>query len=113
MAQEKVAVIGLGYVGIPLSVLLASKGYDVVGIDLLEDRVAQINRGKLPLKGDEPGLGEMLSRVVKRGKLKATTSYATCKDRTAIFVCVDTPIDANKMPDYSRLEDATAGIGRN
>ena len=113
MAPEKTAVIGLGYVGIPLSALLASRGYDVVGVDLLEDRVAQINRGKLPLKGDEPGLGDMLSRAVKRGKLRATTSYDACRDRTVIFVCVDTPIDADKRPDYSRLEEAVAGIGRN
>ncbi len=113
MAPEKTAVIGLGYVGIPLSALLASSGYDVVGIDLLEDRVAQINRGKLPLKGDEPGLGDMLSKAVKRGKLRATTSYDACGDRTVIFVCVDTPIDADKRPDYSRLEEAVAGIGRN
>ncbi len=113
MAPEKTAVIGLGYVGIPLSALLASKGYDVVGIDLLEDRVAQINRGKLPLKGDEPGLGDMLSRAVKRGKLRATTSYDACRDRTVFFVCVDTPIDADMRPDYSRLKEAVAGIGRN
>ena len=113
MAQEKAAVIGLGYVGIPLSALLASKGYDVVGIDLLEDRVAEINRGKLPLKGDEPGLGEMLSKVVKKGRLRATTSYTSCRDRTVIFVCVDTPIDAEKKPDYTRLREALRGIGKN
>jgi len=113
MAQKKAAVIGLGYVGIPLSALLASRGYDVVGIDLLEERVAQINIGKLPLKGDEPGLGDMLSRAVKRGKLRATTSYDACGDQTVVFVCVDTPIDADKRPDYSRLEEALASIGRN
>ncbi|MCX6658099.1 MAG: nucleotide sugar dehydrogenase [Euryarchaeota archaeon] len=113
MAPEKTAVIGLGYVGIPLSALLASRGFDVVGIDLLEERVAQINRGRLPLKGDEPGLGEMLSGAVRRGKLRATTSYDACRDRTVIFVCVDTPIDADKRPDYSRLKDAIAGISRN
>jgi UDP-N-acetyl-D-mannosaminuronic acid dehydrogenase len=113
MALEKTAVIGLGYVGIPLSALLASRGYDVVGIDLLEDRVTQINRGELPLKGDEPGLSDMLSRAVKRGRLRATTRYDSCRDRTVIFICVDTPIDANKRPDYSRLEEALAGIGKN
>ena len=105
--------MGLGYVGIPLSALLASKGYDVIGIDILGDRTEAINAGKLPLKGHEPGLGEMLSRAVKSGRLRATTSYGACKDRTAIFVCVDTPIDADKKPDNSRLENAVSGIGRN
>jgi UDP-N-acetyl-D-mannosaminuronic acid dehydrogenase len=112
MVQEKAAVIGLGYVGIPLSALLASKGYDVVGIDVLRDRVALINAGKLPLKGDEPGLAEMLSKVVKNGKMRATTSYGSCKDRTAIFVCVDTPIDVDKRPDHTNLSSAIAGIGK-
>lgn len=105
--------MGLGYVGIPLSALLASKGFDVVGIDLLSDRAEAVSNGKLPLKGDEPGLREMLAKAVKKGKLRATTSYGACKDRTAIFVCVDTPIDADRRPDYSKLEKALSGIGKN
>lgn len=113
MAREKVAVVGLGYVGIPLAALLASKGFDVVGIDIDEDRVAQIGRGKLPLKGAEPGLGEMLARVVRKGSLRATRSFEACRDRTAVFVCVDTPIDADRRQDYSRLKSALKGIGRN
>src|SRR4030067_359221 len=108
MAQERCAVVGLGYVGIPLSALLASKGYDVVGIDVLRERADAVNAGKLPLKGDEPGLGEMLARVVKKGKLRATTSFSACKDRSAIFVCVDTPIDADKRPENSQLEGGRA-----
>ena len=113
MAQERCAVVGLGYVGIPLSALLASNGYDVVGIDVLKERVDAVSVGKLSLKGDEPGLAEMLARVVKKGKLRATTSFTACKDRTAIFVCVDTPIDSDKRPDNSRLESALTWIGRN
>ncbi len=105
--------MGLGYVGIPLSALLASKGYDVVGIDILKERADAVNAGRLPLKGDEPGLEEMLARAVKKGKLRATTSFAACKDRTAIFVCVDTPIDSNRRPDNSSLEGALKAIGRN
>lgn len=113
MVQEKAAVIGLGYVGIPLSALLASKGYDVVGIDVLKERVALINAGELPLKGDEPGLARLLSKVVKSGRLRATKSYSECKERTVMFVCVDTPIDADKKPDYTKLVSAIAGIGKN
>jgi UDP-N-acetyl-D-mannosaminuronic acid dehydrogenase len=113
MAQERIAVVGLGYVGIPLCSLLADKGFDVVGIDVVRDRVADINAGRLPLKGEEPGLAELLSKAVKKGKLRATNSYAACRDRTAIFVCVDTPIDADRHPDNSRLEAAAKGIGKN
>lgn len=113
MAQEKVAVVGLGYVGLPLSALLASKGYDVVGIDVVKDKVAEVNAGRLPLKGEEPGLAGMLARVVRKKALRASASYEGLRDRTAIFVCVDTPIDADKKPDYARLEGALRGIGRN
>jgi UDP-N-acetyl-D-mannosaminuronic acid dehydrogenase len=113
MVQERIAVVGLGYVGIPLCALLADKGFDVVGIDVAKERAEAVNTGTFPLKGDEPGLPQLLAKVVKRGKLKATTSYAACKDRSAIFVCVDTPIDADKKPDNSRLESAVRGIGKN
>jgi len=113
MVQERIAVVGLGYVGIPLCSLLADKGFDVVGIDLVKSRADDINAGRLPLKGEEPGLAELLEKAVRKGKLRATTSYAACRDRTAIFVCVDTPIDADKRPDNSRLEAAARSIGKN
>lgn len=113
MVLEKCAVVGLGYVGIPLSALLASKGFDVVGIDVVRTRVDDINAGRLPLKGDEPGLADMLARAVHKGKLRATTSYESCRDRTAVFVCVDTPLDCDKQPDNAKLEAAASGIGKN
>jgi len=113
MAKEKIAVVGLGYVGIPLCTLLADRGFDVVGIDVLKDRVDDINAGRLPLKGEEPGLAELLKKAVKKGRLTASISYAACRDRSAIFVCVDTPIDSDKHPDNSKLEMAVKGIGRN
>jgi len=113
MAQEKIGVIGLGYVGIPLCALLADKGFEVVGIDVAKERVDAVSAGKLPLRGEEPGLAELLAKAVRKGRLRATTSFSACKDRTAIFVCVDTPIDTDKRPDYSRLEAAVKGVGRN
>jgi UDP-N-acetyl-D-mannosaminuronic acid dehydrogenase len=113
MPREKVAVIGLGYVGISLAALLASKGYDVVGIDISQDRAEAVNRGSLPLRGDEPGLGAMLSRAVRKGDLVAGTSFHALRDRKVIFVCVDTPIDSERRPDHSRLEAAIKNVARN
>ncbi len=112
MAREKVAVVGLGYVGIPLASLMASKGFDVLGIDVAKLRVEEISRGELPIKGEEPGLAEMLSKAVSRGTLRATTAFEVLKDRTAVFVCVDTPIGPDHKPDNARLEAALRGIGR-
>jgi UDP-N-acetyl-D-mannosaminuronic acid dehydrogenase len=113
MAQEKIAVVGLGYVGIPLCTLLADKGFDVVGIDVVKERADAVGSGRLPLKGEEPGLAELLSKAVKKGRMRATTSFSACKDRSAVFVCVDTPIDADRKPEYSRLQSAIKGIGKN
>ncbi len=96
-----------------MSSLLATKGFDVVGIDVSAERVRWINEGKLPLKGEEPGLEEMLQKAVKKGALKATNNFAAVRDRTAVFVCVDTPIQTDKRPDYSRLQSAAADIARN
>jgi len=113
MGQERAAVVGLGYVGIPLAAVLADKGYDVVGIDLLPERVRSVAEGKVPMKGDEPGLEALLSKAVRKGLLTTSRSFDACEDRTAIFVCVDTPIDSGRRPDDSRLRNAVESIGRN
>ncbi len=111
MPRAKVAVVGLGYVGIPLSALLADSGCDVVGVDVVAERALKINEGILPLKGDEPGLADMLKGVVGKGLLRASTDFSACADRDAIFVCVDTPIDEEHRPNNSRLVAAATGIG--
>lgn len=111
MSCPKVAVVGLGYVGIPLSALLADSGCDVVGVDVVAERALKINEGILPLTGEEPGLAEMLKKVVKKGDLRASTEFAACSDRDAVFVCVDTPMDDEHRPNNSRLLAAAAGIG--
>ncbi len=113
MPLDKVAVVGLGYVGIPLASLLADRGFDVCGIDAVKARADTVGKGVLPFKGDEPGLRELLAKAVKKGALRAGTSYGVLGDRSTVFVCVDTPIDASKRPDNSRLEDAVRSIGRN
>ncbi len=111
--REKAAIVGMGYVGIPLATLLSDRGYDVVGIDVDAGRAAAVNEGKLPLKGVEPGLQEMLGEVVRNGRLRATTSFDEIADAKTVFVCVDTPIDAEMRPSNSRLALAAKHIGEN
>jgi UDP-N-acetyl-D-mannosaminuronic acid dehydrogenase len=113
MASERTAVVGLGYVGIPLAALLAGKGYDVIGIDIDRDRAALVGAGKLPFKGDEPGLGRLLLRAARSGRLTVATSFKACADRTMIFVCVDTPIDSERRPIEAHLTAPVAEIARN
>ncbi len=113
MRHPKVAVVGLGYVGIPLSTLLADSGCDVVGIDVMAERALKVNEGVLPLAGEEPELADLLKEVVGKGSLRASTDFSECGDRDAVFVCVDTPIDEKHRPNNSRLVAAATGIGEN
>lgn len=105
--------MGLGYVGIPLSAILADSGCDVVGVDVVAERALKINEGVLPLKGDEPELADMLEEAVRKGRLRASTDFSACGDRDAAFICVDTPIDDSHRPNNSRLVAAATGIGEN
>ena len=116
-----VAVIGLGYVGLPLAVSLAEVGYRVLGIDVDEGRVAAINRGESYIQ-DVPS--ETLARytlqrsnvqranVQRANALTATTDYDVLTDADAIVVCVPTPFDEMKTPDLRYVRAAAHGIAQ-
>ncbi|MEM4263174.1 MAG: nucleotide sugar dehydrogenase [Thermoplasmata archaeon] len=108
---EKAAVVGLGYVGIPLACCLAQSGARVVGIDVDDSRLDAISRGKNPLKGEEPGLSELLAEVVGKKMLTVSREYSDIGDADAVFVCVDTPIDKKKEPVYDNLLSAVKRVG--
>ena len=97
MSKEKVSVFGLGYVGLPLSCMLADSGLNVVGIDTNEDRVSSINSGVCPLGGEEPGLVELLQGVVLK-RLLASKDPNKARNCEAFFICVDTPIGTDHRP---------------
>lgn len=104
--QAKLAVIGLGYVGLPVACMFADKGFQVIGVDVKADRVEQINNGQCPIEGYEPGLPELLSSVVAIGKLKATTDYDLLQDVDVILIDVETPTDDQHIPQYVALRSA-------
>jgi UDP-N-acetyl-D-mannosaminuronic acid dehydrogenase len=110
---DRAAVVGLGYVGIPLACCLAQSGVEVTGIDIDDSRVDAIRRGENPLKGEEPGLSELLREVVTKKLLAATKDYSCLGNADAIFVCVDTPINRKKEPVYDNLLSAVKHVGRN
>jgi len=66
----------MGYVGIPLSCLLAKAGNEVVGIDINAERIGLLNAGKYPLKGDEPDLPELFAEQVGKKALRASTDFS-------------------------------------
>ena len=108
----KLAVVGLGYVGVPVAAAMADAGLDVVGIDIDPSKVVAINAGRSPLKGEEPGLGDLVSRGAASGRLRASGRYAECDDADFVIVAVETPIDdLTHDPQLRALRSALASIG--
>ena len=91
MQGKTVAVVGLGYVGLPLACSFASTGLRTLGYDIVAAKVEKIDAGINPIEGDEPGLSELLFEVHKKGLLHASTDPALLKEADAVFVCVDSP----------------------
>lgn len=86
----RVAVFGLGYVGAVTAAGLASRGHDVVGVDVDAGKVATLNDGRAPVV--EPGVDELVAEAVASGRLHATTDVLEAMDRTDLsLVCVGTP----------------------
>ncbi|MCL6564094.1 MAG: nucleotide sugar dehydrogenase [Firmicutes bacterium] len=98
--SAKVAVVGLGYVGLPLAVTHAQAGYTVIGLDDNPKKVEQVNRGQSYIP-DVPS--QLLREVVDQGKLFATGRYQDLSQADVITICVPTPLTENKEPDLSYI----------
>jgi nucleotide sugar dehydrogenase len=108
----KIAVIGLGKIGLPLAVQFASKGFKVVGFDIDEKTVSLINSGKEPFP-EELELEERLSNVVSIGALRATTDpKLAIESATHIVVVVPLFVDVAGSPDFRTIDRATSDIGK-
>ena len=107
-----VVVLGLGYVGLPVACLFAEAGFPVVGIRRNREKIELINQGVCPIEGKEPGLAELLARVVSEGRFRATTDYEICREAQVVLIAVETPVDlATKKPDYQALRSALTDLG--
>jgi nucleotide sugar dehydrogenase len=101
-----ISVVGLGRVGLPTAAAFAEAGAKVLGADINKELVKLINSGKCPFI-DEPGLSELTEKVVEKGNLTATANVSgAVKDSDATVICVPTPVDEEKVPDYSAIEKA-------
>lgn len=100
--SAKIAVIGLGYVGLPLAVEKAKAGFHVVGIERKKDRVDKINRGENYI----PDVLDIdLKEAVQEKRLWATQSFEAIKDVDVVTICVPTPLDKNKNPVTTYIEN--------
>lgn len=98
--SAKVGVVGLGYVGLPLAVLNAKIGFQVIGFDEVSGKVERVNRGENYIS--DVGDAE-LREVVEAKRLKATTDFSALGQCDVILICVPTPLTRNKEPDISAI----------
>ena len=103
----KIAIVGAGYVGVPLAQVFADAGRSVVLVEAQSDRVEQLNRGESYVE-DVPS--EALKKHVDDGRLSATADYDRLREAEAILIALPTPLSAQREPDLSILLDATAQI---
>ncbi len=104
--MKTICVIGIGYVGLPTAAMFASKGHKVIGYDLNEKAVNALNRGEIII--EEPGLGDLVKKVVSQGNLSAQTSCP--KGLDAYIIAVPTPINEDKTADMRFVESAVNAI---
>ncbi|MBY9006745.1 MAG: nucleotide sugar dehydrogenase [Candidatus Lokiarchaeota archaeon] len=112
----KIAIIGIGRIGLPTSLMIAKAGYITFGIDIKQDYVEKINQGggDPPIKFilDEPNLPEILKEVISNGKFSASTDFVKYISlANIIIICVPTPITSQKVPDYSKINEVIKNIG--
>ncbi|ACO47039.1 nucleotide sugar dehydrogenase [Deinococcus deserti] len=105
MSKEKIAVLGLGYVGLPLAVALAEKFGDVLGFDINAARVAELGQG-------HDRTGEIDDGRLRSSRLRCSNEAGHLADRTLFIVTVPTPIDAHNTPDLTPLIRASEMIGQ-
>jgi UDP-N-acetyl-D-glucosamine dehydrogenase len=105
--DQSVAIVGLGYVGLPLAVAFGHANIRVVGIDLDKQKVELLNQGKSYIP-DVPT--DQVAALVEQKLFRARTDYDSVRDVDSIFICVPTPFDANKAPDLTAVRQAAESI---
>jgi UDP-N-acetyl-D-glucosamine dehydrogenase len=106
--EATLGIVGLGYAGLPLAMTFAEAGFDVVGVDLNQDRVDAIRQGRSYLV-DVPG--ERYERL--DGHLQATSDYAAMSELDAVMICVPTPLSKTRTPDISHVVSAAESVAEN
>ena len=101
------AIIGQGYVGLPLAMAAVDAGWSVIGVDNFEAKVAQINGGSSPVEDISDA---QLQAALAKGVYKATTDFSLVSQASVITICVPTPLDEKREPDLELLRSAATGI---
>src|SRR4029453_10425985 len=103
----KIAVVGLGYVGLPLSLQFARSCVSVMGLDVDAKKVQLLNNGQSYIKHIEPSA---IAELVRSGKFSASTEFSRIKEVEAVIICVPTPLNKNREPDISYVLETGRSI---
>jgi len=107
VSQKSLAIIGQGYVGLPLAMAAVESGWTVVGLDNSASRVKNLNGGQSPI---EDISNETLANALKSGSYRASSNFEDISNADVVTICVPTPLDAKKEPDLSALRGATKSV---
>ncbi len=106
---ERIAIVGLGYVGLPLSFQFARSGVNVLGLDIDTSKVDMLNQGQSYIKHIS---GKDVRQAVGSGTFAASTDFGRIREVSAIIICVPTPLSKNREPDISFILDTGRNIAR-
>jgi UDP-N-acetyl-D-glucosamine dehydrogenase len=104
-----VSVLGMGYVGLPLAVVFADAGLKVIGVDPVQEKVDMLNRGESYVM-DVPS--ETVARLVREGRLEATSDFSVLEKVDAVSICVPTPLRKTGDPDLSYIINAIEDLAK-
>lgn len=107
--KATVGIIGLGYVGLPIAIEIAARGFRVIGVDIDASRVEKINRGQSFISDVE---SSVLKEYVRNKAIRATTEPRHLRSCDVILICVPTPVNANKEPDLAPVIQSARWIKR-
>lgn len=111
MSNQKIAIIGSGYVGLVTGACFAELGNKVICVDNNEAKIVNLENGKMPIY--EPGLDNLVSRNRKEGRISFTTEIKEAvRNSDILFICVGTPPKENGEPDLSAVENVAREIAQ-
>lgn len=105
--QALIGIVGLGYVGLPLSLTYAEVGYRVLGLDIDQAKADAINQGQSYIEHIDGG---RVAQVTQQQKLEATTDFARAAEADALILCVPTPLNQYREPDLSFIRATMAAL---
>ncbi|ASJ06954.1 UDP-N-acetyl-D-mannosamine dehydrogenase [Thermococcus pacificus] len=106
----EIAVIGLGYIGLPTAIMFANAGFNVTGYEIRKEVVDKINSGEAHIV--EPEIDELLKNAVESGRLRATSDPEDIRGKDVYIICVQTPLNEDKTPNLSYLESAVKTVAK-